>query len=517
MRSEAKEKEQDTTDEMDGTDEMDMMDVMGGMDGMDELDGMDIGASPSIRSTGSKQSKRSMWSIRSARSIRSKGTLPPCSPLPSPRRLAFLPALAFCLLALTARAADWPQYMGPHRTGVSPETGLARQWPEAGPPTLWRAQMAPGFSGPCVVDGTVYILDRRGADQDVIRAFDLRNGAGRGSFAWDAPGKLEYDGARGIPTADGDRLYVVGAFGHFLALNRTTLEPLWRRNLLDDFETERPEWGVTQSPTIHGDLVIVAPQSGQAAVAAYHKITGDLVWQSPPLPGFMSFGHVTPVVCTLAGVEQVVMITAVHLPAGSRPKIPGRVAGFSLSDGRLLWEYDGWQCKIPIAGPTPVGEDRLFVTGGYQAGSVMLRLTADGEGLTVEELWRAPEFGSPMRSAILHGDHLYGLSNCHGQQDGLMCMTLDGEILWRTRRSPNFERGDLILADGMFYIMEGARGTLHLVEPSPEGYRELAQSPALLEGKMNWGPLALSEGVLLARGQDALVALDVRAPAAVQP
>ena len=38
-------------------------------------------------------------------------------------------------LVVAARAADWPQFLGPTRDGVSLETNLHLAWPKEGPNT----------------------------------------------------------------------------------------------------------------------------------------------------------------------------------------------------------------------------------------------------------------------------------------------------------------------------------------------------------------------------------------------
>jgi hypothetical protein len=93
-------------------------------------------------------------------------------------------------------------------------------------------------------------------------------------------------------------------------------------------------------------------------------------------------------------------------------------------------------------------------------------------------------------------------------------MTLDGKVLWRTGDQeglPTFERGNLLFADGLIIEFDGKKGTLHLIEPSPEGYKELAQAK-LFSGKEMWAPMALSQGKLLVRNQEEMKCVDLRNP-----
>ncbi len=397
--------------------------------------------------------------------------------------------------------ADWPQFQGPNRNGVSTETGLARAWPEGGPRVVWTIPLGEGFAGPAIRDGEVYILDRIGGKQDILRCLDLENGEELWAFAYDAPGEVESSGSRNPPTVDEKYVYTVGMLGHFHCIDRQTHKPVWRKNLVRDFGSGEPTWGVTQSPSLHNGLVVVAPQSRQVTVAAFDRVTGDLVWKSKGLGGE---GYVSPVVTTLGGVDQAVMVTAEQ----------GMVAGISMSDGKVLWTYEGWQCEIPIPFPTPLSDDRLFITGEYGAGSAMIQIVRDGDRFNVKELFKTDVCGSQIHQPILYKNHLYMNSNGNSRRDGMLCLTLDGELKWRTREDrdlPNFERGNLLLADNMIISLDGRKGTLHLIDPSPEAYKELARTK-LFDGEEMWAPMAISNGKLLVRSQEEMKCLDLRNP-----
>ena len=111
--------------------------------------------------------------------------------------------------------------------------------------------------------------------------------------------------------------------------------------------------------------------------------------------------------------------------------------------------------------------------------------------------------------------HLYVNSNGNKRRDGMICMDLDGALKWSTGRKPHFERGGLLLADGLIFNLDGRQGSLHLVEPSPDEYRELASAEVLTKSKGNemWAPMAISGGKLIVRDHAVMKCLDVRAPA----
>lgn len=400
-----------------------------------------------------------------------------------------------------ARAGDWPQFLGPQRNAVSPEKGLARSWPPEGPRKLWSVPLGGGFAGPSVMGGEVFVLDRVGTDgseKDVLRCLALQDGAERWSFSYDAAGNFSIEGSRTTPTLTEKAVFIVGPLGHFHCVDRATHQAVWGRHLLNDFGGALPTWGVSQSPLIYNDLVIVAPQGKTAGVVACRQSTGETVWASPPL-GPLSY--CSPVLARLGDVDQVVQISD-----------QGTVSGIAAADGKLLWQYKGWNCGIPITSPLVIGDGRLFITGEYGAGSVMLRVTAQNGAFAVEEVFRTQECMSQIHQPFLHDGHLYANSNGNKARDGFVCLDLNGQRKWFTGNDPNFERGSMLFADNLIFAVNGRTGALAIIEPSPERFRLLAQAP-VLKGGQAWAPLALVDGLLLVRDQKELKCFDVRAAA----
>ena len=436
--------------------------------------------------------------------------------------LAVALALLGCLPG-AAGAADWPQFLGPTRDAKSTETGLARSWPAEGPKVLWRVPLGEGYGGPAVKDGKVYVLDRVEDRQDVLRCLDLATGKELWSFAYDSPGHLSHNGSRSTPTVDDEYVFTTGPFGQLHCISLQTHKPVWKADLVKDFDGALPRWGIAQNPLLHEGLVIVAPQAYGASVAAFERASGKVVWKSAYLPGTMSgdwYGsYVSPDVSELCGVPQVVMVTCCHGKDANGEKNAGVVAGISATDGAVLWTYGGFQSEIPIPAATFVPDDRIFVTGAYGGGSAMLKIERGGDKLTVKELFKTEVCGSQIQRPIVHEGHLYVCSNGKERREGLMCLTFDGQLRWHTTNSrfarqakrglPNFDVGNLIFADGMIYIMDGKKGDLRLLAAGPDGYQELACAPGILGGKEIWAPMALVDGKLIIRDQSQMKCLDV--------
>lgn len=396
--------------------------------------------------------------------------------------------IVILLLASLCGAEDWPQYLGPDRNAVSKETGIRRSWPEGGPEVLWTFPMGGGFGGAAVSNGKVYVLDRNGEKGDVFRVIDLASGKEDWSYAYEAPGKLDHGGSRSVPAVDGNHVYTCGPFGHYHCFDIRTRKSVWSGNIWKDYSNdELPRWGIAQNPLVYGDMMIMASQSRKAGVVAFDKETGKVKWKTPALPG--RAGYVSPKIVVLGGERHLVMISA-----------DGGVVGMVPETGKELWSYDGWQCRIPVPNVTEIGDGRIFITGGYRAGSAMIKVEKKSGAWTVSELFKNPEFGTHVHPAILHEGYLYGHCSTNETRDGLMCMSLDGDVKWKTGRNPLFDKGGFILADGLFLSVDGDKGWLYLIEPDPKGFKELAKAK-LLDTNTCWAPLALTDGKLIIRDQ----------------
>ena len=408
------------------------------------------------------------------------------------------------LSVTTAVAADWPWIYGPRRDNTSDQKGLLRTWPKEGPKVLWTAPVGIGFGGPAVSDGKVYLLDRDEAVGDTLRVLDLATGKQLWTFAYAAPGAFMFAGSRTTPTLDGELVYTSGPLGDLYAINTKTQKPVWHKNIWKDFGGgEYPRWAVVQNPLIYGSLLIVAPQTSQAGVVAYDKLTGELKWKSAPLSG--TAGYVSPSIIKIGGEDHLVMITAAE--GRGRNAKGGSVNGLDPRSGKVLWTYTNWQCIIPVPQPVDAGEGRLLITGGYGAGTAMIKVQKKGAAYEVAELFKNPDFGAHTQPPILVGDHFYSHYTINERSDGFVAMSIDGTIKWKTDQQPAFVRGGSILADGLLLTTDGDT-KLYLVEPTPSGFKPLA-SAVLLEPGDNWAPLALTGGKLLIRGQKQLKVLQV--------
>jgi len=331
-----------------------------------------------------------------------------------------------------------------------------------------------------------------------------------------------FPGSRSVPTIDGNYVFSCGPYGDLYCIDINTHKPVWNKNLWKDFGGEEiPMWAITQCPLVYGDLLIVASQAPEAGVVAYEKLTGNVKWKTPSLG---PTGYVSPNVVKIDGKDHIVMITASGGGRGA-PETPGKIVGLDPLSGDLLWEYANWICGIPIPSAVDAGDNRVLAAGGYELGALMIKVEKKADGsYGTTELFRTVEFGDQTKTPILYEGYFYGEYGTNNRRDGMVCMNMNGEIMWKTKRNPDFNKGSMVLADGLILATDGAR-SLYLIEPDPSAFKSIASAELLKEAgtgtdndpqasraggpTQNWAPIALADGKLLIRDQSRLMCVKV--------
>lgn len=391
----------------------------------------------------------------------------------------------------------WPGFRGPDRNGISREThALARIWEAAGPRLLWSIEVGEGYAGAAVRDGRVYLIDYdREHKQDAVRCLSLADGREIWRFAYPVAVKRNHGMSRTVPAVTHRLVVTIGPKCHVACLDAASGELRWGLDLVRQFGATVPPWYTGQCPLIDGERVILAPGGPAALLIAVEADTGKLVWQSPNPAGWtMTHSSVMPM--EFAGRRFYVYCAS------------GGVAGVSAEDGALLWETTAWKISIAtVPSPVILDDGRLFLAGGYNAGSLMLQLQEEGGRWVPREVFRlGPEvFGATQHTPIYFEGHLYGV-----RPDGqFVCLDLDGKVKWTSGVGTTFGLGSFLLADKLFFVMNDT-GRLHLIEANAGGFSLLARAQ-VLHGRESWAPLALAGGRLLARDLTQLVCLDVGA------
>ncbi len=371
---------------------------------------------------------------------------------------------------------DWPQYLGPARSGVVPDANLDTDWAARPPKMLWRQPVGAGWAG-FAVSGDIAVTQEQRGDEEQVLAYDLRTGrplwSHRDKALHDSP--LGGIGPRGVPGIEGGQVFALGATGLLNALDLRTGRLLWSRNILKDNNGVEPEWGVAISPLVHGGRVIVAAggKPGKALVA-YDRDTGEPAWAA----GNSGLAYSSPVVMALGGREQIVVLNKES------------AAGHDPQSGALLWTQPMPGEQPTVAQPLSLSPNRVLFSIGYGVGSKVFEVAqAADAGLSSKLVWSSPRLKSKFANMVLFEGSVYGLD------DGVfVCLDPDtGERRWKAGR---FGHGQLILV-GKHLLLQTEQGEVLIVEPNPERLIEVTRFQAL-SGK-TWNPPAFAAPILLVR------------------
>lgn len=421
------------------------------------------------------------------------------------KRAAFLGRLML-ILAVTAplgaadqdHAAQWPQWRGPHRDGVSAEQGLLQRWGKSGPSLAWKTSgLGGGFASVAIADGKAYTMGQRDGKEYVI-ALDVVDEGHR--QAWATP-IGQGDNNSGTPTVDGDRVYAIGPFGDVVCLQASDGKIVWQKSFTRDFGGSVPTWKYCESPLVDGDKLICTPGGSKATLVALDKKTGELIWQcGVPSGAGSGSGYSSVVVSEGAGVRQYVQL----MGAGTG------CIGVDARDGKLLWNYPR-VANGTASIPTPIVRgDYVFCSSGYGTGSALLKLSKSDGGVKAEEVYflNANTLQNHHGGLVLLGDYIYG---GHGHNDGRpVCVELKtGKIRWGGKqRGPGSESAAVVCADGQLYFRY-QNGLMALISASPKGYHLNGTFQIPDVAGPSWSHPVVADGRLYLREQDRLLVYDV--------
>lgn len=408
------------------------------------------------------------------------------------QNLARISLAAAMAISVGAYAADTPQFRGPNRDGIFPETGLLKSWPASGPELAWMVEgVGQGYSSISEVDGTIYVPGMQDDQRGYIIALDAN-----GKEKWRATyGEETLDrqapGSRATPTIDGDRLYIMTGRSVLVCMSAKDGKIIWDVDTRDKFGGVSTTWGFSESPLVEGDLVFATPGGKDAAVVALNKMTGETVWTSK---GFSEVSaYCSPAIFTFGGNKVLVTMTGKS------------VVGIDPKSGKVLWSHVH-ETKYDIHAVTPAVEGNiLYYTGGYGSGGGALEVSADGS--SVKPLWSDKNLDCQHHGVVILDGYVYGTGHNNNK---LMCLELKtGKVMWST---DEVTQGDILFADGMLYVYEGPKkGVVNLVKPNPEKFERVASFP-IPEGKdKHWAFPAIANGKLFIRHNGNLYAYNIAA------
>src|SRR6266404_645887 len=415
--------------------------------------------------------------------------------------------LGFCVLPALVFAADWPQWRGPHRDGLSAESGLLKEWPKDGPKLAWKiSDIGSGYSTPSIVGDRIYLLGNEGLENESVLALSASDGkkiwGARIGNVGNPKQQPSYPAARSTPTIDGAALFALGSDGDLVCLEAATGKIRWQKNLRVEFGGEPGIWAYSESPLIDGDILVCAPGGTNATVVALNKKSGELIWKCA-VPGGDQAAYASAIVVETEGHKQYVQF----LQRG--------LVGVDARNGSFLWRYEKTAKGSPANIPTPVADDGYVYSSSARGGAGLIKLKVDKTKSSpdhpeaaweVEQIYTTPKLPVTIGGSVKVGKYLYGTT---GQ--ALVCADfISGEIKWEER---SIAPAAICYADGRLYL-HGENRDLSLIEATAETYREKgrftpADQPNRGESKA-WAYPTIANGRLYIRDANVLWCYEIR-------
>jgi outer membrane protein assembly factor BamB len=360
---------------------------------------------------------------------------------------------------------DSPGFRGCNRDGCAVTVSLDSDLANNAPKLLWRQPVGLGWSSFAVVGQYCVTQEQRG-EQEATVCYELRTGRERWvhfeQAQFDEPTSGE--GPRATPAIHNGKVYSLGATGILNCLAGATGQPIWTVDILKDNATTNLRFGITASPLVCGNMVIVNPGGKGSSLAAYDLDSGKRIWRG----GTAGASYSSPQPARLCGRDQVLDFNAEGLFA------------HDLLSGEVQWSVP-WisnpaernnVCQPVVLPAAATGEpDSVFIASGYGMGCALLEVRKDGEQLEVSERWRNRNLKAKFSSVIVHEGFAYGLDDAI-----LTCVDISsGERRWKAGR---YGYGQLILA-GSTLLIQAESGDVALVKAAPDSWRELGRFAAL--------------------------------------
>ncbi|MEM1441911.1 MAG: PQQ-binding-like beta-propeller repeat protein [Verrucomicrobiota bacterium] len=414
---------------------------------------------------------------------------------------------------------DWPEFRGADRDGKWSAEGVRSSFEGLSDPLprVWSTPVGAGYSGPTVAGDSVFLMDRGvpGNTDEVERIVCVDRATGEprwvhSYFAVYTDVGYAYGPRSSVTVRDG-KAYSLGMMGHLHCLDAGSGEVIWGKNLADEYAIDMPIWGLTCSPLVEGNSVIVqvsAPRDG-ATIVAFDVESGKELWKA-----FNDRGsYVSPILIEQAGERVVVVWTG------------NRIAGMNAATGAVHWEVPTKPNKMPINVPGPAvnEEGTLMFLSVFYDGSRLIAL--DQDSLSAKELWhrqginerRTDALHAMISPPIFQDGMIYGIDS-YGQMRCLDPKT--GDRVWENLEAvPQGRWGTgFMTTQGETTWMLTERGELVIAELSPEGYKEIDRASLITpttplkqrqEGTVLWSQPAFAGTQIFVRNDEELICVEL--------
>lgn len=432
------------------------------------------------------------------------------------KKIAVTPAESKTSRLESTTAFDFPQFLGPDRNGIV-KNAMLDAWATSKPELLWKQPVGDSWSGFAVVNGYAITQEQRD-DVECVVCYEVDTG----NTVWNHQSVRRHEdyssfgrvGPRATPTIHNGKVIAVSATGVVDCLDGEDGSLVWSfdvpeevgvdqiaktnsRGLTFTQESSSLTWGRSQSPLIVDDMAIVAAggiakpaepgaevsdirvKSPGATLIAINIETGDEVWRG----GDRSIAYGSPVLVTVAGVEQILLVAEDHC------------VSHDPQTGEELWAYSwpgGSNGAANCSQATILDNKTIMLSKGYSTGAQVIELENDEGKLVPVPAARDPRvLKTKFSNPVIHDGYAYAISDRF-----LECV--DAKTLKKKWRRRGFGTGQLLLV-GDKLLVHAESGQLSIVAASPEKYTELG-SIKTVEGTC-WNTLAFYKDLVLVRSE----------------
>ncbi|HAH24203.1 MAG TPA: hypothetical protein DCL77_10695 [Prolixibacteraceae bacterium] len=401
--------------------------------------------------------------------------------------------------------ANWTNFRGAEYDNIVKNSQpLKNSWSGNQPEILWSVGLGEGHAGPAIYAGKVYVMDYDETKrEDALRCFSLEDGKELWSRSYKVSLKRNHGMSRTVPAVTSDYILTVGPRCHVMAVKRETGDLLWGIDMVQQYHTEVPLWFTGQCPMIDNNKAILAP-GGSALMIAVDMATGKILWETPNL-GKLKMSHSSIVPWTLNG-KKMYVYSAI-----------GGIVGISAEgndEGKILWQSTAWNHAVVAPAPVCFPDGKVFLTSGYGAGSMMIKVIPSGADYKVDVLKEyAPKDGMAceQQTPIVWQGMMYAIEpkDAGPLRNQLICVSPDDvtKIIWTSGKEGRFGLGPYLIADNKLFVLSDD-GTLTMIQPDPKKYVQIAQKK-LFDGADAWAPMALADGRLLLRDAKTMYCVNI--------
>ncbi len=402
---------------------------------------------------------------------------------------------------------SWPRFRGRDFDNISKSSVRLIERFEGGTPEIvWRVETGEGHGGAAIYEGVVYIIDYdEDIRADMLRSFSLEDGRELWRRWYKVNVKRNHGMSRTIPAVSENYILTIGPRTHIMCVERASGDLLWGIDVEKEYETEIPLWYTGQCPLIYNEKAIIAT-GGKALMVAVDCATGEIVWETPNTHDW-KMSHSSVMLYEFGGRKMFVYSAT------------GGVCGIAADgsdEGRVLWEFTGWNHKVIAPSPVCMPDGKILLTAGYGAGGMMIRLTEQGGSYRVEPLQEYPPrdgLASEQQTPLYHLGKLFTIQpkDAGALRNQLVCYDPSDvtKVVWSSGPAARFGLGPYIVADNKMFVLSDD-GTLTIVKPDTKSFIQLDQV-RLFDGIDAWGPFAVADGYMVLRDSRNILCLNLRA------